>query len=74
MIIQGKSEFAFQVYWGDSETPCIITKQQLVDFYRKGWPNCAFQVYKANFWRLMWEKFKAKLGIGDLSNDNKTRR
>lgn len=39
--------------WGDSQEFRRVSPQMLTAYYRKGWPNCAFQVYKANFWRLM---------------------
>lgn len=52
----GKREY--RAYWGDSEKPRTLTEQQLKELFLNSWPNCAFQVYKANFFRLMWEKFK----------------
>ena len=45
--------------WGQKETPVTRTPAQLKELFLTSWPNCAFQVYKASFWRLMWEKFKA---------------
>jgi hypothetical protein len=39
--------------WGDSQEFRRVSPDLLADYYRRGWPNCAFQVYKANFWRLM---------------------
>lgn len=39
--------------WGDSQEFRRVSPDLLADYYRRGWPNCAFQVYKANFWLLM---------------------
>lgn len=39
--------------WGDSQQLRCVPDYQLIDYFRKGWPNCAFTVYRASFWRLM---------------------
>jgi len=39
--------------WGDSQKLRFITSERLADYFRKGWPNCAFTVYKASVWRLI---------------------
>ena len=39
--------------WGNSQKLRFITSGQLTDYFRKGWPNCAFQVYKASVWQLL---------------------
>jgi len=39
--------------WGNSQEFKRVSPELLADYYRRGWPNCAFQVYKANIWRLM---------------------
>ncbi|MBF0406699.1 MAG: hypothetical protein HQM10_05055 [Candidatus Riflebacteria bacterium] len=44
-------------YWGDSEKPVTVSEKSLSDYYCKGWPNCAFEVYKASIWQLLWQKF-----------------
>lgn len=46
-------------YWGDSERPVKKTPAEVRELFLKSKPNCAFQVYKANFFRLMWERLKA---------------
>ena len=58
-IVWGGIKGGYHVcYWGDSDKPRLIAAQRLESLFRRGWPNCAFQVYKANFFRLMWEKLK----------------
>jgi len=49
----------FEVFWGDSEAPRFITEKMLKEYFLAGWPNCAFQPYKASAWRILWEKIKA---------------
>lgn len=39
--------------WGQSQELKRVSSAVLTEYFRKGWPNCAFTVYKANFWRLM---------------------
>lgn len=41
-------------YWGNSKEPCLKSSTEARKLFTAGAPaNCAFQVYKANFWRLM---------------------
>ena len=49
----------FEVFWGDSESPRFITEKMLKEYFLAGWPNCAFQPYKASAWRIWWKKIKA---------------
>lgn len=49
----GFTGYYHAIAWGDSQQLRFITSEWLTDYYRKGWPNCAFSVYKASFWRLM---------------------
>lgn len=44
--------------WGNSQEFKRVTPELLTDYYRKGFPNCAFQVYKCNILRVWWEKIK----------------
>jgi hypothetical protein len=39
--------------WGQSQELKRVSAAMLTEYFRKGWPNCAFTVYKANFWQLM---------------------
>jgi hypothetical protein len=39
--------------WGDKAEPRLLSPKQMRDYFTTSKPNCAFQVYKANFWRLM---------------------
>lgn len=50
-----------QLLWGDDIKPRLKSAQQLTDLFRKGFPNCAFQVYKANVFKLWLEKIKLLL-------------
>ena len=45
--------------WGDSQDFVIKTDDQLSDLYRKGHPNCAFQVYKANALNLLFRRIES---------------
>ncbi len=49
-------------YWGDSEKPRTVTASELRELFTTSRPNCAFQVYRASFWRLMWERLKSLFG------------
>lgn len=46
-------------FWGDSEKPVKKTPVEVQELFLKSKPNCAFQVYKANFWQLMFAKVQA---------------
>lgn len=48
-----------KVLWGDSEKPRLISSIELQKLFTTSKPNCAFQVYKANFWRLMVAKVQS---------------
>ena len=48
----------YEVFWGDSESPRFITESMLKEYFLAGWPNCAFEPYKANITRIWWEKIK----------------
>lgn len=55
----GVNAFGFHlIYWGDKEQPRYLTTPELESYLVKSWPDCAFTVYKANVWRLMWERLK----------------
>lgn len=56
------------LFWGDSEKPVSKTPAQLSELFLTSSPNCAFQVYKANFFRLMFERLKRYLrGFKDVT-------
>jgi hypothetical protein len=57
-VFAGKKIDFFLFFWGDKPEPRGMTQSQLIDRYRKGFPNCAFEVYKASFWRVWLEKLK----------------
>ena len=44
--------------WGDSESPKVVSDRKLEEFFRRGFPNCAFAVYKANIFTLIWNKIR----------------
>lgn len=47
-------------FWGDSATPCLKSPTEVRRLFTVGSPaNCAFQVYRANFWRLMLARLQA---------------
>lgn len=39
--------------WGQSQELRRVSAAVLTEYFRKGWPNCAFTVYKASLWQLM---------------------
>lgn len=49
----GKTGDHHALAWGDSQQLRPVPDYQLISYFRKGWPNCAFQVYKASVWRLI---------------------
>jgi len=51
-----------RLFWGDSGKPVVKTPAQLSELFLTSSPNCAFQVYKANFFRLMFERIKSFFG------------
>jgi hypothetical protein len=53
-----KIDGAHTLYWGKSELPVHVKDNVLKDLFKRGWPNCAFSVYKASAWRILWEKLK----------------
>lgn len=55
---KGRDHGGFEVFWGDSESPRFITEKMLKEYFLAGWPNCAFEPYKANITRIWWEKIK----------------
>jgi len=56
----GKDKYGWHLLaWGDSQNFRRVSPELLADYYRRGWPNCAFQVYKANFWRLMLARLQS---------------
>lgn len=46
----------FEIYLGYEKEPIFITSTQFTSMFLKGFPNCAFQVYKANPLRLVVHK------------------
>ena len=46
----------YDVYYGHDKKPVYINKTQLQNMFLKGFPNCAFQVYRANPIRLVIQK------------------
>lgn len=53
------NERSFRCYWGDSETPRVVSEKTMKKYFLTSWPNCAFEVYEASVWRVWWERFKA---------------
>ena len=53
---------SFQCYWGDSVKPVWIHEDRLKELFLSHWPNCAFQVYKASFWTLLWARILSLFG------------
>lgn len=49
----GKEDGYHLLAWGNSQLFRRVSPATLTEYYRKGWPNCAFQVYKASVWRLI---------------------
>jgi len=47
------------LYWGDSKIARIVSPGRLKDYFLKGNPNCAFEVYRASIWRIVYEKIKS---------------
>lgn len=47
--------------WGTSTTPVLMSDAELAKMYTGGWPNCAFQVYKANLFDLLWARVRLKI-------------
>lgn len=45
--------------WGDSQQLRCIHDYQLISYFRKGWPNCAFTVYKANALHLLFRRIES---------------
>ena len=48
----------YEIYFGNDELPEIVSDTTLKGYFLAGWPNCAFSIYKASVYRLMWEKIK----------------
>jgi hypothetical protein len=42
--------------WGDNIVPRIVSPAKLKIYFKRGWPNCAFEVYKASIWRLIFQR------------------
>jgi len=59
---KGRDHGDLEVFWGDSEAPRLITEKMLKEYFLAGWPNCAFEPYKANITRILWEKIKVFFG------------
>ena len=59
---KGRDHGDLEVFWGDSASPRRITEKMLKEYFLAGWPNCAFQPYKASAWRILWEKIKRFFG------------
>lgn len=55
----GKTGDHHALAWGDSRELRYISSYQFADYFRKGWPNCAFTVYKASVWRLIVAKMQS---------------
>jgi hypothetical protein len=51
--------------WGDSQEFKQVTESQLTDLFKKGFPNCAFQVYKASFFRLMIARAQSLFNLSE---------
>jgi hypothetical protein len=54
--------------WGDREVPRIKSPEDMKTLFKRGFPNCSFQVYKANIFKVMLEKIKFWLGINKPEN------
>jgi hypothetical protein len=59
VVYAGKDPYGKHLLlWGNSKVAKAVDDKTLEEFYRRGWPNCSFTVYKANFWTLIWNKIK----------------
>ena len=54
---------SFQCYWGNSIEPVLLHEDKLKQLFLSHWPNCAFQVYKANVFRVWFERAKKFFGL-----------
>lgn len=59
---KGRDHGGLEVFGGDSASPRFFTEKMLKEYFLAGWPNCAFQPYKASVWRIWWEKIKRFFG------------
>ena len=59
LLHQPSGESLHIVYWGDSEEPKYFHNERMKEMFLSHWPNCAFQVYKANFWTLLWARIRS---------------
>ena len=53
------NQILHRVYWGDSIEPTYFRNERMKEMFLSHWPNCAFQVYKANFWTLLWARIRS---------------
>lgn len=48
-----------RLWWGNNDKMCaVISSATMSAYFHRGWPNCAFEIYKANAFRIFWEKLK----------------
>lgn len=48
-----------KLWWGiNDETYVVVPPQTMSAYFHKGWPNCAFEVYKASIFEILWLRFK----------------
>lgn len=46
------------IYWGDKLEPRYLMDHELEKLFVESWPDCAFEVYPANFWQMLWARIK----------------
>ena len=61
-IVDGAEKVFHRLYWGDSVEPVLMTSERLLEMFTTSFPNCAFQVYNANFWSLLWARILSLFG------------
>lgn len=44
--------------WGDGDKPHLISPDRLKEYMLKAWPNCAFEIYRASFWKLVFARIE----------------
>ena len=62
-IVTRSGALNYHCYWGDNSQPKILHEDKLKQLFLSYWPNCAFQVYKANVFRVWFERAKKLFGL-----------
>ena len=52
------------LWWGiNDKTLVAVPSQTMSEYFYKGFPNCAFTVYKASLLRVVWQKIRRIFGF-----------